>query len=129
MDAWGKIPSGVMRGNLFWLGSVDECQHHLRGFNNSIVEQPFFTRTCVIGNGYSNRIRPVYGICVPQSCTAEDIVHYVNQRENISSSIEYSSIDKRLLLGVIHIPMGHLSNDSVHCIDQRRYDTKAILTM
>ena len=69
-----------MHGNIYWIGSVYECRHHLRGFNNSIVEQPFKTRTCTIGNGLTNTIRPVYGICVPQSCNANDIVEFINQR-------------------------------------------------
>lgn len=41
--------------------------------------------------------------------------------------------DEELVLGAIRIPflkqIIHLSNDSVHCIDERRYDAKAILTM
>ncbi len=65
MDAWGKFPSGVMQGNIFWIGSPSECEHHLRGLNNSVLEQPFRTHTCVINNNYANYIRVVYGICVP----------------------------------------------------------------
>jgi hypothetical protein len=80
MDAWGKLPSGLMQGNIYWIGSVSECEHHLRGLNNSVVEQPFLTRTCVIGNGYSDTVRPVYGICVPQSCNPNDIAELVNRR-------------------------------------------------
>ncbi len=69
-----------MQGNIYWVGSIYECQHHLRGLNNSVLEQPFKTRACVIGNSYSNTVRPVYGICVPQSCNANDILKYINQR-------------------------------------------------
>ncbi|CAF1048354.1 unnamed protein product [Adineta steineri] len=114
LDAWGKLPSGLMHGNIYWIGSVYECQHHLRGFNNSIVEQPFKTRTCTIGNGLSNTIRPIYGICVPQSCNTDDIVNYINKR-------------------VIHIPyikdFVNLTDDSVHCIEHRQLDKMAILTI
>jgi len=80
LDSWGKFPSGIMQGNIYWVGSVYECEHHLRGLNNTVIEQPFPTRTCVIGNGYSNKVLPVYGICVPQSCNANDLVNYINQR-------------------------------------------------
>jgi hypothetical protein len=80
IDAWGKLPSGIMQGNIYWIGSAFECKHHLRGLNNSVVEQPFPTRTCVIGNDYSNTVRPIYGLCVPQSCNANDIRNYINQR-------------------------------------------------
>ena len=68
-----------MQGNIYWIGSVDECAHHLRGLNNSVVQQPFLTRTCVIGNGHSKTLHPVYGICVPKSCNANDIFNYINQ--------------------------------------------------
>jgi hypothetical protein len=63
-----------MQGNIYWIGSIYECKHHLRSLNNFVIEQPFKTRTCIIG------IRPVYGICVPQSCNANDILNYINQR-------------------------------------------------
>ena len=69
-----------MEGNIYWIGSVYECQHDLRGLNNSVISQPFSTRTCTIGNGLLNKIRPIYGICVPQSCNATDIVYFINQR-------------------------------------------------
>ena len=69
-----------MLGNIYWIGSVYECKHHIRGLNNSVVEQPFWTRTCVIDNGYSRAIRPVYGICVPESCNANDVLYYINHR-------------------------------------------------
>lgn len=79
-DAWGKVPSGLMQGNIYWTGSVYECQHYLRSFNNTVIEQPFKTHTCTIGNGLSNRIRPIYGACVPRSCNASDLVDFINQR-------------------------------------------------
>ncbi|UJR26862.1 hypothetical protein I4U23_008173 [Adineta vaga] len=113
-DAWGKLPSGLMHGNIYWIGSVYECQHHLRGFNNTVIAQPFKTRTCTIGNGISTTIRPVYGICVPQSCNTNDIVNFVNAR-------------------IIEIPfiknLSNLTNNSVHCIDYRSLDTGAISTI
>lgn len=79
LDAWGKIPSGIMQGNIFWIGSPYECEHHLRGLNNTVIEQPFRTRTCVIRNDYPSRIEPVYGMCVPQSCNATDIFNHINR--------------------------------------------------
>jgi len=80
LDAWGKFPSGIMQGNIYWIGSVYECEHHLRGLNNSVIEQPFRTRTCVVHNDYLRMTRPIYGMCVPQSCNANDIVNYINTR-------------------------------------------------
>ncbi|UJR22251.1 hypothetical protein I4U23_025312 [Adineta vaga] len=114
LDAWGKVPSGIMQGNIYWIGSVYECAHHLRGLNNSIVEQPFQTRTCLIGNSFMSKIRSTYGICVPQSCNASDLVNYINTR-----TIRIPFIQQYI----------HLNNDSIRCIDSRSFDTKAILTI
>jgi hypothetical protein len=80
LDAWGKFPSGIMQGNIYWVGSPYECGHHLSSFINTVVEQPFQTRTCVVGNSYPNAVGLVYGICVPRSCNATDILHYINHR-------------------------------------------------
>jgi hypothetical protein len=114
LDAWGKFPSGVMQGNIYWIGSAYECEHHLRGLNNTVVVQPIRTRTCVIRNNDPQKTRPVYGICVPKSCDANDLVNYINQR-------------------TFRIPFmrrfTNLTNDSIQCIDQRSYDATAILTM
>ncbi|CAF1020152.1 unnamed protein product [Rotaria sordida] len=113
-DAWGKLPSGIMQGNIYWIGSVYECQHHLRGFNDSVIIQPFKTHTCTIGSGLSNIIRPVYGICVPQSCNTNDIIDFINQH-------------------IIQIPfikhLINITNDDVHCIEHRQLTTAAILTI
>lgn len=80
LDAWGKIPSGVLQGNIFWVGSAYECQHHLRGWNQTFVEQPLKTHTCTIGNGiFSKDIEPVYGLCVPQTCNATQIADYLHR--------------------------------------------------
>lgn len=68
-----------MQGNFYWLGSVYECEHHLRGFNNTVVEQPFRTRTCAINNVHYYNARLIYGICVPQSCNEYELVDYINQ--------------------------------------------------
>lgn len=114
MDAWGKLPSGLMHGNIYWIGSVYECGHHLRGLNNTVVEQPFRTRTCVIDNDIVDTIQPIYGLCVPQSCNASQVARYINKH-------------------TIHIPYInryiHLKNSTIRCIDPRSFDAKAVLTM
>ena len=79
LDAWGKFSSGLMAGNRYWLGSAYECGHYLRGLNNTVLEQPFQTRTCVIGSAFGNPTGILYGVCVPQSCSPTDILNYINQ--------------------------------------------------
>ncbi|CAF3230961.1 unnamed protein product [Rotaria socialis] len=114
LDAWGKVPSGIMQGNIFWIGSTYECEHHLRGLNNTVVEQPIRTRTCIISSTQSITVRPIYGICVPQSCNENELINYINQR-----AIQIPFIKNFI----------NLKNGSMHCLDQRSYDTKAILTI
>jgi len=48
VDAWGKpLPSGLLRGNVYWTGNYDECveQMYLPD-NKSFVTQPFDTQHC-----------------------------------------------------------------------------------
>ena len=47
-DAWGKpLPSGLLKGNIFWLGNYDECVDQLYEIDNkSFVQQPFDTQYC-----------------------------------------------------------------------------------
>ncbi len=48
VDAWGKpLPSGLLRGNVYWTGNYDECvgQMYLPD-NKSFVPQPFETQHC-----------------------------------------------------------------------------------
>ena len=48
IDAWGKpLPSGVLSGNVYWVGNYDECLQEMYLPNNkSFVSQPFNTQYC-----------------------------------------------------------------------------------
>ena len=48
IDAWGKpLPSGVLKGNTFWVGDYDECLKPLYTLaNKSYVLQPINTQYC-----------------------------------------------------------------------------------
>jgi hypothetical protein len=49
-DAWGKpLPSGLLNGNIFWIGNYDECVNPLYQENNrSFVRQPIDTQYCML---------------------------------------------------------------------------------
>lgn len=48
IDAWGKpLPSGILKGNLYWVGDYDECLNRMYlPANKSFVPQPFETQYC-----------------------------------------------------------------------------------
>jgi hypothetical protein len=48
IDAWGKpLPSGILKGNTFWLGNYDECLQPLyQPGNKTYLSQPFETQYC-----------------------------------------------------------------------------------
>ena len=48
LDAWGKpLPSGLLKGNVYWVGSYDECVNPMYlPANKSLLAQPFNTQYC-----------------------------------------------------------------------------------
>jgi hypothetical protein len=48
LDAWGKpLPSGVLKGNVYWVGEYNECLHPwYNPTNKSFISQPFDTQHC-----------------------------------------------------------------------------------
>ncbi len=48
IDAWGKpLPSGLLTGNLYWLGNYDECLDDLYQIEDkSFLQQPFDAQYC-----------------------------------------------------------------------------------
>ncbi|CAF0937128.1 unnamed protein product [Adineta steineri] len=86
IDAWGKpLPSGILKGNTFWVGSYDEClQPMYLPANKSFISQPFNTQHCVVSSKSSqsdpNSMPPiVLGICVPSSCDHHDVALLVQK--------------------------------------------------
>ncbi|KAB0798817.1 hypothetical protein PPYR_06697 [Photinus pyralis] len=78
LDAHGKIPSGILDGNFFELGSFDECinideGHLLAG------------KYCIGKFALSDTSKISIGICIPSGCTATDVSGLYN-RSGISIS-------------------------------------------
>jgi len=48
LDAWGKpLPSGVLKGNIYWVGDYHECLNPMYyPANKSFILQPFNTQYC-----------------------------------------------------------------------------------
>ncbi len=73
-DAYGKPPSGVLRGNILWVGEYSECIN---------VKEPWWTgKYCSLNQptkfGMSLSTPWKYGMCLPNSCSQEDVANIVN---------------------------------------------------
>ncbi|CAF1432064.1 unnamed protein product, partial [Adineta steineri] len=92
-DAWGKpLPSGILKGNTYWVGSYDEClQPMYLPTNKSFISQPFDTQHCTLHLDLSTSQQTtglaslVLGICVPSSCHRQDVVSLMHTLLNISN--------------------------------------------
>ncbi|XP_041462659.1 nose resistant to fluoxetine protein 6-like isoform X1 [Lytechinus variegatus] len=74
VDAIGKPQSGLMHGNLAWLGHFDEC-NSIPDFNYCLstlqIQLPANATNIPNAYGASNLM---WGLCVPESCSDSDIV-------------------------------------------------------
>ncbi|CAF0901816.1 unnamed protein product [Adineta steineri] len=94
LDSWGKpLPSGLLKGNVFWAGNYDECSQPLYQYDSqSYVKQPFETQYCKLltypsnaGAFVSSSI--VIGLCLPSSCHSQSIVSLVQTMLNDSINL------------------------------------------
>ncbi|CAF0932692.1 unnamed protein product [Brachionus calyciflorus] len=76
IDAFGKPPSGLLQGSLFWAGEYGECVN--------ITEKTFNGKYCTLSKPLSPSMQQVamvsfkYGICVPNFCNNDDIATLIN---------------------------------------------------
>ena len=66
LDAIGKPPSGLLEGNTYWMGSYGECVRTEKVRNGQLQ---FRGKYCTMQILFFLRV----GICVPSSCSADDI--------------------------------------------------------
>ncbi|CAF1664171.1 unnamed protein product, partial [Adineta ricciae] len=96
IDAWGKpLPSGVLSGNVYWVGNYDEClQDAYLPTNKSFVSQPFQTQYCTLLPSPSkpNATIPLgitLGLCLPSSCDREstiDLLEMIFKKNNFTKN-------------------------------------------
>jgi hypothetical protein len=112
-DAWGKpLPSGVLSGNVYWMGNYDECLQEMYLPNNkSFVSQPFNTQYCkyiylnlklqinwrvILGTLLPKPARPnakvpldiTLGLCVPSSCDRKSVASLIDMLFKKSNTTE-----------------------------------------
>ncbi|XP_033118097.1 nose resistant to fluoxetine protein 6-like [Anneissia japonica] len=80
VDAYGKLPPGVFQGSIIWPGLYDQCQSQSKSSNVTNFEG----KHCIVFLNNVNRNAsfpsPNIGICVPNSCDAEQITSLLNSR-------------------------------------------------
>ncbi|CAF5177198.1 unnamed protein product, partial [Rotaria sp. Silwood1] len=92
LDAWGKpLPSGLLKGNTYWVGNYDECIQPMYSPNNkTFLSQPFDTQYCTLTTkaspiNSSSMLSFVLGLCVPSSCDRQEVVSLIDTLFNKSN--------------------------------------------
>ena len=100
LDAFGKLGAGYLDGNVFALGSYDECFH--------IPDTQYCLTNLTIGTA---AVR--YAFCLPQTCSEDDIRLSVNAT-HLSLQIRHVSL--LLHLGSIRCERESQASYNVHCV-------------
>lgn len=112
LDAAGKLPSGLLQGNFYWMGDFKECRNvtvpeevidgiRLGGFNGEYCYITWDLRP----NPQENTVLPIsIGICVPDSCTEETLL---NDAKDIAKFIKYIPAVKKV--------MKYVNNTQITC--------------
>ena len=100
IDSMGKPGSDILNGNVYWVGSFDECFE----VGEDVVKY------CLLPAALLEPLQIGFeiGICVPQSCNGRDIDHYV---EEINSFI-WTTFKKPYFL--------YANGSSTLCTDRKR---------
>ncbi|XP_033728064.1 uncharacterized protein LOC117314531 [Pecten maximus] len=117
IDASGKIPSGLLEGNMVWPGSYDECL-------NVNVDGKFDGQYCTATLSLASILGSIFpmaagldlrmGVCMPDSCTAPETKTVLNT-----------------LFGLLPLGENKLQASKIQCSERAEYDDLAIggLTM
>ncbi|GFU31959.1 nose resistant to fluoxetine protein 6 [Nephila pilipes] len=105
LDAYGKVPSGTLRGNFLWLGKYEECVDvHVaadRNHSRSEIDGLYCVATwnVTLPNNFNLPLQqlPVKtGLCLPQSCRAldikQDIRHLISILRRLPFLKEYGEL-------------------------------------
>ncbi|XP_072044138.1 O-acyltransferase like protein-like [Amphiura filiformis] len=109
LDAFGKVPAGVLVGNSEWLGDYHECTS-LQGLHYCSIN--FGVNSSSLGLRVPLQLK--YGVCVPNVCSEDEIIR------NIDNLTQFIPTEYRFLDLVTPIN----ADTPVNCQDfpQRSYD-------
>ncbi|KAG8198740.1 hypothetical protein JTE90_023505 [Oedothorax gibbosus] len=71
LDSYGKPESGLLRGQLKWLGDYNECLDSYASYDETYQQGGFRGQYCsiTVSVPFANKVLPVrLGICLPDSC-------------------------------------------------------------
>ncbi|KAI8505979.1 hypothetical protein Bbelb_163320 [Branchiostoma belcheri] len=75
LDACGKPPSGILTGNLNWLGSYSQCvKVTTEEYNITFNGKYFLAQLVLTEQTNQTKISLKVGLCVPDSCTEHDVI-------------------------------------------------------
>ncbi|XP_033734150.1 LOW QUALITY PROTEIN: nose resistant to fluoxetine protein 6-like [Pecten maximus] len=111
VDAAGKIPSGLLDGNVAWTGSFDECLAVNAGKFDGKYCTASLPLTDLLGTAspIPGGITVRMGICIPDSCTSIESQKVVN-----------------ILLRMVPLGQSKLQASSVECSEDLEYDAVGI---
>ncbi|GFW53267.1 nose resistant to fluoxetine protein 6 [Trichonephila clavipes] len=105
LDAYGKVPSGTLRGNFLWIGKYEECVDvHVdtdRNDSHSEIDGIYCVATwnVTLPNNFNLPLQqlPVKtGLCLPESCSSldikQDIRHLVSLLRSLPFLGEYGEL-------------------------------------
>ncbi|XP_053384254.1 nose resistant to fluoxetine protein 6-like isoform X2 [Mercenaria mercenaria] len=135
LDATGKLSSGFLQGNIFWLGRFEECLNTTAtvfvGPNNTTPTHPFKGKYCKVGIPLGPTQPPAaelgepdiplgelqLGVCIPSSCSREDTLTLINSTLALASSA---------------VPLGNSSlqaNVAICHQENLKLDTRAVVSI
>ncbi|XP_060075376.1 mucin-1-like, partial [Ylistrum balloti] len=111
IDASGKIPAGILDGNMVWMGSYDECL--------KVDTEKFQGQHCTTTLSVASILGSMFdipagldvhlGVCMPDSCNVSETNAVLNT-----------------LLGLLPLGENKLSASNVACSERPEYDDLAI---
>ncbi|GFQ81274.1 nose resistant to fluoxetine protein 6 [Trichonephila clavata] len=105
LDAYGKVPSGTLRGNFLWIGKYEECVDvHAetdRNDSHSEIDATYCVATWNVRlpNNFNLPLQQLpikTGLCLPESCSSldikQDIRHLVSLLHSLPFLGEYGEL-------------------------------------
>ncbi|PFX33115.1 Nose resistant to fluoxetine protein 6 [Stylophora pistillata] len=114
LDAMGKPQSGLLLGNIGWLGSYSEC-------TKTISDAQY----CLAYISFNKTVPIHWGVCVPKQCSEEDVTKALQEIFSAGSNESVVSLDPQ--------PVSLIGNPShkkpVFCSKPSEYTTGVKLTL